>query len=55
MLKRNVRGMKDPGVFLEPKEKIFFIIIGKTLPGLQLDVRVVAVIEVGNLNGNKDG
>jgi hypothetical protein len=55
MLKRNVRGMKNPGVFLEPKEKIFFIIIGETLPSLQLDVRVVIVIEVGNLNGNQEG
>ena len=55
MLKRNVRGMKDPGVFLEPKEKIFFIIIGETLPSLQLDVRVVIVIQVGNLNGDKEG
>ena len=55
MLKRNVRGVKNPGVFLEPEEKIFFIIIGETLPSLQLDIRVVIVIEVGNLNGNKEG
>ena len=55
MLDGRSRGIKDWGVFLQQSQKAFFIFIGEAFPGLQLDFRVLVIVEVGHINRNEEG
>ncbi len=49
------RVIKDPGVLLDHREKVFFIFGGEMLPGQEVDVFVIGMIKVGHIHGNEEG
>jgi hypothetical protein len=55
MLDGRSRVIKDPGVFFEQSQKAFFIFSGKVFPDLQVDFRVIVIVEVGHIKRNEEG
>jgi len=50
-----LRKVKNPGVFLDKSQKIFFIGIGEVFPDPQIDFLVVDMVQVGHIQRNEDG
>jgi hypothetical protein len=49
------RRINDARIFLEQNQKAFFFLSGEIFSDLKLDSRVIAIIQVGHIQGNEEG
>jgi hypothetical protein len=49
------RVIKNPGILLDHGQKVFFIFSGEVFSGEEIDVFVVAVVEIRYIQGNEEG
>jgi hypothetical protein len=55
VLYRRCRRINDARIFLEQNQKAFFFLSGVIFSDLKLDFRVIAIIQVGHIQGNEEG